>query len=56
MTPIHTTCSPVIWIKLYSPLTFGLAQGMWKFPGQGWNLHHSSDQSPSSDNTGSLNH
>ena len=30
--------------------------GMWKFPGQGLNLRHSSNQSYSSDNTGSLTH
>jgi len=30
--------------------------GMWKFPGQGLNLCHSSDLSYSSDNTGSLTH
>ena len=32
---------------------FGHVHHMWKFPGQGWNLHHSSNQS---DNTGSLTH
>ena len=29
---------------------------MWKFPGQGSNLHHRSDPSHSSDNTRSLTH
>ena len=33
---------------------FGLAQGMWKFPGQRLNLRHSSDPSHSSDNAKSL--
>ena len=32
---------------------FFFPHGIRKFPGQGWNLHHSSDQSHSSDN---LNH
>ena len=33
---------------------FGCSQGMWKFPGQGLNPHHSSDLSHSSGNIGSL--
>ena len=35
-------------------LSFDLSHSMWKFPGQGLNLPHSSDWSHSSDNTGSL--
>ena len=35
-------------------LLFGRTCGMWKFPGQGSNLYHSSNQSRSSDNAGSL--
>ena len=35
---------------------FWLYYGMWKFPGQGSNLCHSSDPSGCSDNTGSLTH
>ena len=33
---------------------FGSAHGMWKFPGQGSNLHHSSNLSRCSDNPRSL--
>ena len=33
---------------------FGSTHGMWKFPGQASNLHHSSDLSRCSDHTGSL--
>ena len=33
----------------------GHAHGIWKFPGQGSNLHHSSDWGHCSDNAGSLN-
>ena len=33
---------------------FGHTRGMWKLPGQGLNLHHSRDPSPSSGDTGSL--
>ena len=36
--------------------SFGCTHGMWKFPGQGSNQHHSSNLSHSSDNTGSLTH
>ena len=32
----------------------GHAHGMWKFPGQGLNLYHSSDLSHCGDNAGSL--
>ena len=35
-------------------LCFGCAHGTQGFPGQGWNLHHSSDSSYGSDNTRSL--
>ena len=35
-------------------LFFGCTCGMWKFLGQGLNSHHSSNQSHSGDNTGSL--
>ena len=34
---------------------FGCSHSIWKFPGQGSNLHHSKDPSHSSDNAGSLN-
>ena len=37
-------------------IVFGLVHSKWKFQGQGANLHHSSDQSHSSDNAGSLTH
>ena len=33
---------------------FGHTHSMWKFPGQGWNLYHSSNWSHSRDNAGSL--
>ena len=33
---------------------FGHIHGMWKFPGKGLNLYHSSDPSHWGDNTGSL--
>ena len=35
---------------------FGCAHSMWKFLGQGLNLHHSNDLRCFSDNTGSLAH
>ena len=33
---------------------FGHAHSVWKYPGQGPNLNHSSNQSHNSDNIGSL--
>ena len=33
---------------------FCLSQSIWKFPGQGWDPHHSSDPSLCSDNARSL--
>ena len=33
---------------------FVCACGMWKFPGRGWNLHHSRDPNLCSDKAGSL--
>ena len=36
--------------------SFGLSQGMRKFPGQGLNLNHINNQSHSSDNAKSLVH
>ena len=42
----HSTTVPIFF--------FVRAHGMQKFPGKGWNLHHSSDLSHSSDNTRSL--
>ena len=35
---------------------FGCTHSIWKFPGHGSNLHHSSDSSCCIDNTGSLTH
>ena len=42
--------STVIPLLQFKPLStqnwnlfFGRTCGIWKFPGQGWNLHHSSD-------------
>ena len=49
----------IIWHKVYQGLFFfffGCAHGMWKFLRQGWNLHHSCNQSQSCDNTRSLTH
>ena len=40
------------WV--FSPFFPWLDQGIQKFLGQGLNLHHNSNQSHSSDNTGSL--
>ena len=37
-------------------LLCGRAQGMWKFPGHGWNPCHSCNQNHSSDNSRSLTH
>lgn len=46
---------PVIQ-KVYILLFFGYAQDIWKFPGQGPNLHNSREPSQSSDNAISLTH
>ena len=44
---------PFYYLFIY---LFGCTQGMWMFPGQGSNMHHSSDPSHSSDHTSSLTH
>ena len=41
-------------IYIYNFFFFGCTCGMWKFPGQGSNLHHSSHPNRCSDNNGSL--
>ena len=43
-----------VWNFICFGFGFGLAGGMWKFPGQGWNPSHSSDLSCCSGNIGSL--
>ena len=43
-------------LPTHDSFDFGHTHGMQKFLGQGLNLHHSSNQSHSSDNTGSLTH
>ena len=46
-----------MWIYSYcnkKQIFFECTHDMWMFPGQGMNLHHSSDLSHSNDNTGCL--
>ena len=56
------TCNLMVpcWICFHCAMTgtplmlFGCAQGIWKFPDRESNLHHNTDLSCCSDNTGSL--
>ena len=46
--------SSVLGFFYFIFFSFGHAQGMWKFPGQGWNQHNSSNSSCCRDNARSL--
>ena len=53
--PLHTDMvRKLLSIGKLSFLGRGAFHGVWKFPGQRWNLHHSSYPSHCSDNAGSF--
>ena len=52
-----TACFLFVWFLFFGFwYFFGHAHGIWKIPGQGSKLHHSSNPSCCSDNAGSLTH